>query len=94
MQWKFPIDPSSLSRFRNRIGEEGVEKILSETIRTAIYHKVVATKDLKDVIVDTTVMEKNITHLPDAKLYFKLRENFVRKARKLKIPQSYTFVAK
>ena len=39
LQWKFPIDPSLLSRFRNRIGEEGMEKILSETIRMAIYHK-------------------------------------------------------
>jgi IS5 family transposase len=96
LQWKFPIDPSLLSRFRNRIGEEGMEKILSETIRMAIYHKVIEKKDLKDVIVDTTVMEKNITYPTDAKLYFKLRDKLVKKAKKLGIAlrQSYAFVAK
>jgi transposase, IS5 family len=96
LQWKFPIDPSSLSRFRNRIGEEGMEKILSETIKMAIQYEVVAIKDLKDVIVDTTVMEKNITYPTDAKLYFRLREKFIKKAKKLNLPlrQSYTFVAK
>lgn len=96
LQWQFPIDPSSLSRFRNRIGEEGMEKILSETIKMALHHKVIAPKDLKDVIVDTTVMEKNVTHPTDAKLYFKLREKFIKKAKKLRISlrQSYTFVAK
>ena len=28
MQWKAPIDPSSLTRFRNRLGEKGASKIL------------------------------------------------------------------
>lgn len=96
LQWRFPIDPSSLTRFRNRIGKEGMEKILSETIKMAIKEKIVAIKDLKDVIADTTVMEKNVSHPTDAKLYFKLRDKFIKKAKKLGIElrQSYTFVAK
>ena len=31
-QHRQPIDPSSLTRWRNRIGEEGVEWVLTETI--------------------------------------------------------------
>src|SRR5690554_5707321 len=32
-QHRLPIDPSSLTRWRNRIGEEGVEWLLTETIK-------------------------------------------------------------
>jgi IS5 family transposase len=32
-QWKLPIDPSSLTRWRKRIGEKGVEKILAATVK-------------------------------------------------------------
>ena len=35
LQWKLPIDGSSLVRFRKRIGNSGVDKILSSTIQTA-----------------------------------------------------------
>ena len=31
-QHRLPIDPSSMTRRRNRIGEEGVEWLLTETI--------------------------------------------------------------
>jgi transposase, IS5 family len=96
LQWQFPIDPSSLTRFRNRIGKEGMEKILSETIKMALNERIVTAKSLSDVIVDTTVMEKNICHPTDARLYFKLREDFVKLAKKkgIVLRQSYTFVAK
>jgi IS5 family transposase len=60
LQWNFPIDPSSLTRFRNRIGANRMEKILSLTVSVAIESKAVKVKDLKKVIVDTTVMPKNI----------------------------------
>jgi IS5 family transposase len=36
LQWVKPIDPSSLSRWRGRLGKNGVEKILQSTIRTAL----------------------------------------------------------
>jgi IS5 family transposase len=32
-QHRLPIDPSSMTRWRNRIGEEGVEWLLTETIK-------------------------------------------------------------
>lgn len=58
LQWELPSDPSSMTRWRNRFGEEGLEKILAETIVTAVKTETVASQDLKKVIVDTTVMEK------------------------------------
>jgi len=36
LQWEFPINPSSLTRFRNRIGSEAMHKILSLTINLAV----------------------------------------------------------
>ena len=55
-----PINPSSLTRFSGRVGEERVSKILSLTIDLALRSKFVEKKELKKVIVDTTVMPKNI----------------------------------
>ena len=36
LQWKFPMDPSSLSRWRQRLGEEGLERILQATLKLAL----------------------------------------------------------
>ncbi len=96
LQWKFPIHPSSMTRFRNRIGKEGMEKILSETIKMALDQEVVTIKDLREVIVDTTVMEKNIAYPTDARLYFRLTKKLVdlAKSHQIILRQSYTFVSK
>lgn len=73
-QWQLPCDPSELTRFRQRIGAEGVEKILAISI------KVHGKAGLEtDVIPDTTVQEKNITFPTDTKLHLKIIE----KCRKL-----------
>ena len=66
-QWKYPCDPSDLVHFRNRIGKEGVEKIFQLSVDTR--------KDEikgKDVNVDSTAQEKNITYPTDAKLLRKV----------------------
>ena len=44
LQWELPSDPSSLTRWRNRLGKDGLEKILSETIVTAVKTETVAPK--------------------------------------------------
>ena len=59
LQWEFPINPSSLSKWRKRLGPNGMEKILAETIKTALNLGAVKKSSLKKVIVDTTVMPKN-----------------------------------
>jgi transposase, IS5 family len=96
LQWKFPIDPSSLPRFRKRLGEKGMEKIFTSTIKLALDQGIVSSKSLQKVIVDTTVMEKNISHPTDAKLYHKAREKLVKFCEKKNIPlrQSYKHVSK
>ncbi len=92
LQWKLPADGSSLTRWRGRLGKEGLEKILSETIVTAVKTETVAPNDLKRVIADTTVMEKNITFPTDTKLLNKAREQLVVLASKHGLPLRQTYV--
>lgn len=96
LQWDLPCDPSSLTRWRGRLGEEGVEKILGQTIVTAIKTETVAPQDLKRVISDTTVMEKNITFPTDTKLLNKAREKLVALSSQsgLKLRQTYARLGK
>ena len=96
LQWNFPIDPSSLTRFRNRIGASRMEKILSLTVSVAVESKAVKVNDLKKVIVDTTVMPKNIEFPTDSKLLGKARERLVKLAAKngIALRQNYNLVAK
>ena len=72
-QHRSPIDPSSLVRWRKRIGEEGVEWLLTKTIEAGRASGAVTDKSLKRVAVDTTVMEKTIAHPTDARLYERAR---------------------
>jgi len=96
LQWNFPIDPSSLTRFRNRIGASRTKKILSLTVSVAFESKAVKVNDLKKVIVDTTVMPKNIEFPTDSKLLGKARERLVKLAAKngIILRQNYNLVAK
>ncbi len=57
-----PIHPSSINRWRDRIGEEGAEWLLTKTIEAGRAAGVVDDDRLSRVSVDTTVMEKNIAH--------------------------------
>ena len=63
-----PIDPSSLTRWRGRIGEEGVEWLLTQTIRAGQKSGAIDENSVKRVAVDTTGMEKNIAHPTDSRL--------------------------
>jgi len=51
-QHRLPIDPSSMTRWRNRIGEEGVEWLLTETIKAGQRAGTVQDDHLKKVTVD------------------------------------------
>ena len=94
-QHRLPIDPSSLTRWRQRIGEEGVEWMLTQTIEAGQRAGVVKGNDLKRVTVDTTVMEKNIAHPTDARLYETARRKLVRLAREagIGLRQNYNRLA-
>ncbi len=80
-----PIDPSSLTRWRKRIGEAGVERLLSATIDAARRGKVVKEKSFDKVIVDTTVMEKAIAYPTDSQLMETGRQHLVKLAESLNI---------
>jgi IS5 family transposase len=86
-----PIHPSSLSRWRDRIGEEGAEWLLTKTIEAGRAAGAVDDASLSRIAVDTTVMEKNIAHPTDARLYEKARAKLVELAREggLRLRQSY-----
>jgi IS5 family transposase len=94
-QHRLPLDPSSLSRWRKRIGEEGVEWMLTQTIEAGKRAGVVKRSDLKRVTVDTTVMEKNISHPTDARLYETARRKLVGLAREagINLRQTYNRLA-
>ena len=62
-----PCEASELVYFRKRIGESGIELILKESIRI---NQDDAQDD--DVMVDTTVQEKNITFPTDDKMFKKI----------------------
>ncbi len=94
-QHRLPIDASSMTRWRNRIGEEGVEWLLTETIKAGQRSGTVKDNDLKRVTIDTTVMEKNIAHPTDARLYETARRKLVGLAREagIGLRQNYNRLA-
>ena len=96
LQWNFPINPSSLCKWRRRIDAPGMLKILTSTLKTALTVGVVQAKSLKKVIVDTTVMPKNIAYPNDSKSYYRGIQTLVRMAmsNNIKLRQKYCYVGK
>ena len=86
-----PIDPSSLTRFRQRIGESGCETILQVTVAAGVTSRTVKAADFKRVNVDTTVQEKAVSYPTDSKLLNRSRERLVRLCRRqgVRLRQSY-----
>lgn len=95
LQTELPIDPSSLMRWRKRIGEEGVETPLAASIDAARRGGVIHKASAQQVIVDTTVMPKAIAHPPDSRLLDKSRQHLVKAAKDngLRLRQNYNRVA-
>jgi transposase, IS5 family len=95
-QHTLPFDRSSMTRWRRRMGDEKLKSLLQESLMTAIATKAMAPQDLREVIVDTTVMPKNVMFPTDAKLMNRAREWLVRKARAagVALRQSYARVGK
>jgi transposase, IS5 family len=88
-----PIDPSLMTGFRNRIGQDGCEFILGLTVQTGLATKTIAASSLSVVNVDTTVQDKAVAFPTDARLLNKARISVVKLATKLGIQlrQPYTF---
>ena len=77
-QHKLPCDPTSLVKWRKRVGAECIEQLLKETIDAATRHQALKKQEIETVNVDTTVQEKAIAFPTDARLYHKARRALVR----------------
>jgi IS5 family transposase len=86
-QKKQPFDPSEFVHFRKRLKENGLEFLLSQTV--ALHPEA---KNEKEVQIDTTVQEKNITFPTDAKLAKKVIDNCVKIAEKEGVAQRQSYV--
>ncbi len=88
---QLPIDPSSMTRFRQRIGESGCEKIFQATVSAGLKSKTIKPAHLKRITVDTTVQEKAVSFPTDSKLLNRSRVRLVKLSREhgVVLRQSY-----
>lgn len=95
LQWKFPIHPTTLTKWRKRIGVEGIEKVLELLVDSALRVGIVTKKSLKKTIVDTTVMPKAIAYPTDARLYLRAINELARFAKNhnIQLRQTYSKLA-
>ncbi len=95
-QHNFPLDPSSLVRWRKRIGNDGIEFLLEQTLLSAKSSGKLTKRHLDKVNVDTTVQEKAIRFPTDARLYHRMLERLVSEAKLsgIQLRQSYVRVSK
>src|SRR5258707_6152753 len=94
--YEVPFDRSSLTRWRQRLGEEQLVALIQESLSVAHKTGALATKDLERVVVDTTVQPKAIAHPTDARLMHRAIVKLVALAKRHGVPlrQSYLRVAK
>ena len=93
---KLTFDRSSLTRWRQRMGEEKLAALIQESLSVATRTGAAKPSDFSKVIVDTTVQEKAIAFPADAKLMHRARERLVRLAKKhgMSLRQSYQRIGK
>lgn len=95
-QHRFPCERSGMTHFRNRVGEEALEKLVQETLAVAMEVGALSVKEVKRMAVDTTVQEKAIKYPTDYGLMLKALEhlNYAAQGSGIKLRQSYARVAK
>lgn len=95
-EYELPIDPSSMTYWRKKIGEGGAEEMIAGTIKAGLKSGVIKKSSFKKVNVDTTVQEKAITYPTDAKLYNRMRDKLAKAAKKndVSLRQNYVRIGK
>lgn len=93
---KLPLDRSSMTRWRNRIGADKLELLLAETLRVAMETRAMPPQACEWVTVDTTVQTNAIAHPTDSHLLLRGIEWLNRIARKhgIKLRQSFLRVGR
>jgi len=96
LQHECPIHPTSMTKWRHRVGAERLQILLQETIAVAKREGYIRSQELTRVNVDTTVQEKNITPPTDSKLLYKAIDKLAAAARShgIALRQSYRRVGK
>ncbi|TIM52123.1 MAG: IS5 family transposase, partial [Mesorhizobium sp.] len=91
-----PIDASTMTRWRKRIGPEGLEEMLKASVDVALETGTAKPGSLERITVDTTVQPKAIAHPTDSRLYLKAIQILVRQAKRygIELRQSHTRLAK
>lgn len=95
-QTSFPIHPTSMTKWRKRLKDNHLDKLLETTVKSGLKTKTIKPSSIKKVNVDTTVQEKNIAYPTDIMLYYRLIQYLVRiaKAHEIKLKQTYERVGK
>src|SRR5687768_784861 len=93
---KLPFDRSSLTRWRQRMGEDKLVALIQESLAVATRVGAAKPADFRQVVIDTTVQENAIAFPTDAKLMHRARERLVRLAQAsgVTLRQSYVRVGK
>jgi len=93
---ELPFDRSSITRWRQRMGEDKLNALLQESLAAATRSGAAKPADFTKAVVDTTAQPKVVAFPTDAKLMHRARERLVRLAEKLGIElrQSYVRVGK
>jgi len=90
-QHRFPLNPTTLNKWRKKIRAQGFEKMFKETIAAGLKGGTITRRDFAKVNVDTTVQEKAIAFPTDARLYHKMREKLVKAAGSMGIQLRRTY---
>ena len=91
LSYKKPCHSSTLRKWRDAIGEEDIATLLSATIKLAIKFGFTTEESIKRVIVDTKVMEKDITYPTDQEFLERARSREVERAYREWIKSTFTY---
>lgn len=95
-QHRLVVDRSSVTRWRQRMGDEKLAALVQESLAAATRTGAAKPSDFSKIIVDTTVQPKVIAFPSDARLMHRARERLVRMTKKhgVELRQSYKRLGK
>ena len=88
---RLPCDATTLVKFRQWLGEEGVEELLAQTINVAVALELIEPQALERLVVDSTVQHKAIAHPTDSRLLEVARTKLVAAAKNAGVRLKQTF---
>ena len=79
------LSPTTLVKWRKKLGVKGADKILSKTVEMTKKLGILKKKEEGEVISDTTVQEKNIKYPTDTELLENCRKRLVKYGKEMEI---------